>query len=153
MSISHTSCYVMCMTDSTNCGADIEGINECTDSQQLADRYFCKKEALWIRNAETSDILAERFAWIWTAKEAYLKYCGEGLRRKLDSFCISSDGDSLYVTDQLMPNKKLYSLTGKIRDTVYTVFSETPVEAFHLSNADVSLTFFTSRLVGENSLA
>ena len=137
MSISHTADRVMCMTDSEDCGVDIESEHACREAVGLAERYFFTSEAAWICAAETETLRAERFARIWTAKEAYLKYCATGLQRGLDTFCITACDDGVSVTDPMMPAAHLYSIADKDGCFVYTAFSRTPVERFTKVESDV----------------
>lgn len=137
MSISHTSCYVMCMTDMSECGADIESINSCACALDIGDRYFCGDEADWIRRGSSDADKAERFTRIWTAKEAYLKYCGTGLRRPLDSFSIAAAEGVPAVSDPLMPSQRLFSHTGRLGGHIYTSFSKTPVVSVRVIKSEV----------------
>ena len=64
-------------------GIDIEKIREF--DFKIAVRFFSDYEQHYIFD---SMLQKERFFEIWTKKEAYLKYTGEGLTRPLSSFSV-----------------------------------------------------------------
>ena len=62
-------------------GIDIEKIREF--DFKIAERFFFDQERRYITDSLQQK---ERFYEIWTKKEAYLKYTGEGLNGPLNSF-------------------------------------------------------------------
>ena len=80
--VSHT-CGLLCSAVSdSEIGVDCETVSE-KDWEALAQRFFTKREYEAIK--ASTDPLDEFFR-IWTKKESYVKYTGEGLSRPLDSF-------------------------------------------------------------------
>jgi len=71
-------------------GIDVERVRDQADILELADRFFSKKEAEWIRSRTAPEHSASFFA-CWTAKEAYVKARGGGLSIPLDGFAIIPD--------------------------------------------------------------
>jgi len=71
-------------------GIDVERIRDQADTLDLADRFFSKKEAEWIRSRTEQERITSFFA-CWTAKEAYVKARGGGLSIPLDGFAIIPD--------------------------------------------------------------
>ncbi|MCU1298477.1 MAG: 4-phosphopantetheinyl transferase superfamily protein [Acidobacteriaceae bacterium] len=69
-------------------GVDVEHINEDRATQQIAERFFSKKEVAVFRSVP-SDKQTEAFFNCWTRKEAYIKGRGEGLSFPLDRFDVS----------------------------------------------------------------
>jgi 4'-phosphopantetheinyl transferase len=89
--LSHThSLAAIAITRVAAVGVDVERIRENVDPLQLADRYFSKPEAAWVRAHPVSKRAAAFFS-CWTAKEAYIKAVGEGLSIPLDGFTIIPD--------------------------------------------------------------
>jgi 4'-phosphopantetheinyl transferase len=70
-------------------GVDIEQIRADRPVEGFAQRFFSPYEREALRPLSGEE-LVEAFYWCWTAKEAYLRALGVGLRRSLDSFDISS---------------------------------------------------------------
>lgn len=71
-------------------GVDVERIRDQADTLDLADRFFSKKEAEWIRSRAEPERAASFFA-CWTAKEAFVKARGGGLSIPLNGFAIIPD--------------------------------------------------------------
>lgn len=74
-SISHCGDYAVCAVSYQNIGVDIEVKRK--KGLKVAKRFFKKSECEWIEDSE------ERFLKIWTLKEAYAKYTGEGIANVL----------------------------------------------------------------------
>ena len=76
LSISHSWEISVAACGPCEIGVDIENIGRDLDFQKLSDRFFSKAE----RDRLISDgMTAESFYKIWTSKEAYVKYTGEGI--------------------------------------------------------------------------
>lgn len=93
-SVSHSNgCAAYCRSES-ECGIDTEFIHDI--GMSIADRWFSKDEAEYIRNS--SDPVSEQIK-IWTQKEAYLKMKGIGLNTPLDSFSVLNEpvSDKLFT--------------------------------------------------------
>lgn len=75
-------------------GLDVERIRDQSDVLQLADRFFSKKEADWVRSQVDRERAAGFFS-CWTAKEAYVKARGGGLSIPLNEFAIVPDLNKL----------------------------------------------------------
>lgn len=83
--ISHSSDYVLCSVSHCSVGIDIEEIKNI--DLNIASRFFTNYEINFI-NQSTAKNRIERFYSIWTAKESYSKFLGEGLSIPLNSFTI-----------------------------------------------------------------
>lgn len=59
-------------------GIDVECIRSLQDMDQLAQRFFCPREAVRLQQC-AAEQRQELFFRLWTCKEAYLKATGEGL--------------------------------------------------------------------------
>ncbi len=82
--LSHSGDYVLCAIHKQLIGADIEALREVKPS--LSARICTKEEAAWC--GEDSAKLLQ----VWTAKEAYLKYLGIGLRIAPREIAVIHDG-------------------------------------------------------------
>ena len=70
-----------------NVGVDLEHIRTQSDYADIARRFFSPAEIDYL-NALPSHLYAEAFFSCWTKKEAFLKACGEGLAKPLNSFSV-----------------------------------------------------------------
>ena len=84
--ISHCEEIVVCAINNTPVGIDIERIRPI--SPKVAKKFFTIAEQEYILgktpcaedyDTEFNDVQLKRFFEIWTGKEAYLKYTGDGL--------------------------------------------------------------------------
>jgi 4'-phosphopantetheinyl transferase len=64
-------------------GVDVERVSDAVEPLEIAERFFSAREIAELRAAPPSE-RPERFFALWTAKEAYAKAVGEGLRLPLD---------------------------------------------------------------------
>ena len=80
--VSHSRELLCSAVSDSEIGVDCETVCE-KDWNALSSRFFTKREYEAIR--DSSDPLNEFFC-VWTKKESYVKYTGEGLSRPLDSF-------------------------------------------------------------------
>lgn len=71
-------------------GVDVQQIAMDRPVERLAQRFFSSYERQALQSLSGEEFV-EAFYWCWTAKEAYLKALGVGLRRPLDSFDVSVD--------------------------------------------------------------
>ena len=85
---------VVAVTKAPSIGIDLEVIRPLEDRQAIARRYFslAEQQAFFSLLPEGQ---SAAFFRCWTRKEAYLKACGQGLSRALDSFDVSLDAPSL----------------------------------------------------------
>jgi len=72
-------------------GVDVERVRENLEPLELADRFFSRREAEWLRAQPDSQRIPAFFA-CWTAKEAYIKACGGGLSIPLAGFSVIPHG-------------------------------------------------------------
>lgn len=84
--ISHTKNAVIVAVSSTEVGTDIEIISVV--DEKIAKRFFTENEQSYILSDNKNANL--RFFEVWTKKEAYLKYLGDGLNISMRSFDVFS---------------------------------------------------------------
>ena len=86
--LSHTEgAAVVAITRRRTVGVDVEKVRENLEPLELADRFFSRQEAEWLRAQPGSQRIPAFFA-CWTAKEAYIKACGGGLSIPLAGFSV-----------------------------------------------------------------
>ena len=72
-------------------GVDVEAQRERIEPEGIAERFFSPAEAAWLRSLAGGE-RTEAFYRIWTAKEAFVKAHGAGLRFGLREFTVSVAG-------------------------------------------------------------
>jgi 4'-phosphopantetheinyl transferase len=74
-----------------NCeiGVDLEEVQNMSDIEQIASRYFCRAEASELLSIADTELKQKAFYRCWTRKEAYVKAVGDGLYVRLDQFQVT----------------------------------------------------------------
>lgn len=86
-SLSHTGEWALCGLDSQPVGVDAEEVHQ--DGQRISRRFFAPEETAYL-SALPPEQRQIAFARLWTRKESYIKYTGEGLSKGLPSFRVPS---------------------------------------------------------------
>lgn len=100
--ISHSGDYVVCVFSDTEVGADIE--KKANPRMSVARRFFHPAELEMLESRPEEQ--GERFYDLWTVKESFLKYTGQGLTRPLSSFRVEirKKGEAvLYEGERRLP--------------------------------------------------
>ncbi|MCB2311591.1 4'-phosphopantetheinyl transferase superfamily protein [Clostridium tagluense] len=87
--ISHSGDFVVCAIDNKPIGIDIEKVKHI-EYKEIAKNFFSVRELDYIVKEDLNSQL-NKFYEIWTLKESYIKYCGQGLSIPLKSFSIDID--------------------------------------------------------------
>ena len=85
--LSHSGDYVALAYGDSPVGIDIEKTN--VKDLKVAKRCFAPEEYDYITQGK--DDWQKRFCKIWTMKESYLKYTGQGIRVALNSFIVDAE--------------------------------------------------------------
>lgn len=85
-SLSHSGFFVACAVSSREIGADIEALRPIRPA--LAKRVCTPEELRYISPGGEFD--SARFLAVWTAKEAYCKYTGQGIAADLRAFAAAN---------------------------------------------------------------
>ncbi len=94
--LSHSGELVICATSETPVGCDAEQIKKAPP--RLAERYFCEGEKQYLSQF-AEDEYDREFYRLWTMKESYMKYTGEGTRLALNKFEIQIQDEVRVVRD------------------------------------------------------
>jgi 4'-phosphopantetheinyl transferase len=90
-SLSHTrGCVACAITSNAPLGVDVERSDQSPRVQAIADQYFSKKEAAWLRQC-SDELRTISFVELWTLKEAFLKAIGVGLSGSLTDISFRFD--------------------------------------------------------------
>jgi len=92
-SVSHSKNYWFCAVSRTEIGIDIQHIGSIADKQKIAKRFFHKDEYEYLKKNEFKE-----FYSVWTAKESYVKYTGQGIT---DSFAEFSVADTNGIVEYI----------------------------------------------------
>lgn len=91
-SISHSGNIWVCAMGECRVGTDIQ-IEKTARTLEIAKRFFTKEESDFVSENGTA-----AFFQIWSMKEAFVKYTGEGISYGFDKFSVVIDGK---VTDSM----------------------------------------------------
>lgn len=81
-SVSHSGSYWACAFANAEIGLDIQRFQPCL-AESIARRFFHPNEASWVK-----DRGEEAFFAVWTAKESYVKFTGEGITDDFAAFSV-----------------------------------------------------------------
>ena len=86
-SLSHSGERVMCVLSDGKVGCDVQQIRPI--SPTLAQRFFHPDEISLLTAQPTEKAKESLFFRLWTKKESFVKFTGEGLCRPLSSFSVT----------------------------------------------------------------
>lgn len=94
--VSHCGSIIAAAFCTEQIGVDIEFVRDFSDA--VVRRYFTDDEKSYIDGSKGDEQSCERFFEIWTAKEAFLKFCGVGISGGFDFSTATDVGlrDRLY---------------------------------------------------------
>lgn len=110
--ISHSASVLAIAISNQQIGIDIEQI-DCADDG-ITKHFFSIGEQEFITCVAKGQ-KNKRFYQIWTAKEAYIKYCGTGLNMSLSSFSVLEEPISNYIESYQWNNEYVFSICKKHR--------------------------------------
>lgn len=135
--ISHSGEYVVLAYGRQELGVDIERIRD--KDIAVAKRCFTDEEYAYIAGDALDDVRCdviisqdERFFRIWTMKESYLKYTGEGISVPLNSFNVKP-------TELTIENTNLSFNVCRFDDYIITVCAEDVSEVEYVDNTGIVL--------------
>lgn len=89
MSVSHSGSFIAAAFSTSNIGLDLQQITAPRPNPvTLSSRFFTPEESETIQSISDPEEQRNLFFRLWTIKESYLKYTGEGLGGGLDTFSI-----------------------------------------------------------------
>ncbi|MBQ3489611.1 MAG: 4'-phosphopantetheinyl transferase superfamily protein [Clostridia bacterium] len=114
--LSHSGRYVVIAWGDAEVGVDVQQHYADTDMRMIAERCFSRDEQDYIRQSDQQ--ILQRFYEVWTGKESYLKYIGEGLRKDLRSFSIRNLDPEIRCLYRVLGDE--YSLSLCTKDKEFT---------------------------------
>ena len=84
-SVSHSGRLWACAAGTQPIGIDLERYREGCPAEAIARRFFHPEEYVYLKNHGFS---SDSFFPLWTAKESYVKYTGEGISDLYSSFSV-----------------------------------------------------------------
>lgn len=99
-SVSHSGNYFVCLVDAHPVGVDIQHARKA-DVRKIGERYFTDKEKAFLAKQGEKG-----FFTLWTRKEAYCKYTGNGLAEIIKGTSVWGREDVVFLDFQL--EKDLY---------------------------------------------
>ena len=92
--VAHSGNYAFGVSSDCEIGCDVEIIKQA--HLDIAKRFFTESEYNYISDSENKDNI---FFKLWTIKESYIKFTGEGLRTPLNSFEIQVNDDNISIIE------------------------------------------------------
>ena len=107
-SVSHSGSYWACAFANAEIGLDIQRFQPCL-AESIARRFFHPNEAAWVKDRGD-----EAFFAVWTAKESYVKFTGEGITDDFAAFSVVDSEENIdrygNAVFRHIPFEKNYSL-------------------------------------------
>lgn len=107
--ISHSGKWIVVAFGMSEVGVDIEKIRWNGSLEGVVNRFYTEEEKNYIFSATDEKEKAIRFTKVWSLKESYIKFLGEGLSKGLSSFSV----DSFRETVHDISNKETDNIIGK----------------------------------------
>lgn len=118
--LSHSGRYAVLAVSDGAVGIDVEQVKK--NRLSVAKRCFHEREYEDIMRMPDEDSRNRRFLEYWTMKEAYVKYCGEGLKIPLNSFLIERMDNGLScVKKESRKGQEAFFATFQMEDPSYFV--------------------------------
>ena len=102
--LSHSGDWVICGVGDQDLGIDVEHIEEIEMS--IAEDFFAGKEIEYLKTIPVENRLGD-FYTVWTLKESYTKYVGEGMSIPLDSFAIIPEKERFALYIEGVPDPRI----------------------------------------------
>ncbi len=142
--ISHSGKWIVIAFGTSEVGVDIEQIRWTGSLEGVVNRFYTEEEKNYIFSATDEKEKAIRFTKVWSLKESYIKFLGEGLSRGLSSFSIdvfnekimdilNKDTNSITIKSSLLEEEYVLSICSRENDIKIDKISIEKIGAF-LSN-------------------
>ena len=123
------------LSDTVEVGVDVEFVHPIHNREAMMRRLFTDAERGYVLSSEREDAFFE----IWCAKEAYLKWTGEGFSRPMSSVSVDlvsktagsmdlccdlrwlSLGDCTVCTAGKMPSEDIFAVSVTVEDIIKTI--------------------------------
>lgn len=112
--LSHSGAMLACAISDSPVGIDIQQIRPW---KQNYIHKFSSCEQAFI-NQQPDSKKDEAFIWLWTRKESYMKYTGEGFKHALNSFSVLEGNSEYSIETQKLSLGYFVSVCGKPCQTI-----------------------------------
>jgi len=90
--VSHSRDMFVCgISVKSKIGLDIQEVYSISSLDKIVNNYLSPAEYQYLENLPSSDMRQDHFFAIWTAKEAYLKAVGDGIKENFNQVSIIPD--------------------------------------------------------------
>ena len=111
--VSHCGSVVAAAFCTEQIGVDIEFVRDYSDA--VVRRYFTDDEKSYMCGSTGTEQSCERFFEIWTAKEAFLKFCGVGISGGFDFSTASEIGLRDCLSSPKLGGSNIFHHNGNIK--------------------------------------
>ena len=94
-SLSHSGNMAVLALAGSEVGIDVQEKREVSD--KVAKRFYHEEEKKLLECTASAEVKEALFYQLWTGKEAYIKYTGEGMARNLHDFAVDPVGGHILV--------------------------------------------------------
>ncbi|MCR5102099.1 MAG: 4'-phosphopantetheinyl transferase superfamily protein [Butyrivibrio sp.] len=122
-SISHSGEYVACAFSDQEIGLDIQE-ERASNCDKIAARFYSPSENEYLNSIKNADLRKHEFFRIWSAKEAYIKFTGLGIREGMTTFSVDLNGKRIITTLPGHPNGWICEPLTLIRNTLTMCIGE-----------------------------
>ena len=119
--ISHSKGFIACVIDTNPVGIDIQCYKKVPLDRLRKKTCTAQEDEFILAGADEEEIL-RRFYMVWSAKEAYLKYTGEGLSGGLQQITVATKKG---IKAKLTDNTYLFCIAEK--DYALSIVTENPI--------------------------
>ena len=96
--LSHSGTVVACLVSGQEVGLDVQ--QYVTVKEGLAKRFFTKEECATLESVEGHTQYEQLFFELWSIKESYIKYTGQGMKQGIDTFTIDKEKEQIKDHDE-----------------------------------------------------
>ena len=123
ISVTHSGKWFVCALSPCPIGIDLQEHTLLrNESPEQAAQRFCKIARRFFHSDEAAYVEADpsdRFFRVWTAKESYVKYTGQGMDQNFDKFCVLADRNTGIPVNECWCAEDVFFLQTRF-DAAYT---------------------------------
>jgi len=114
--VSHSRDMFICgISVKSKIGLDIQEVYSISSLDKIVSNYLSPAEYQYLENLQSSDMRQDHFFAIWTAKEAYLKAVGDGIKENFNQVSLIPDSADLRTFHLSLPESTREEINWKIK--------------------------------------